>query len=56
MKAILLSTIVFILTVGFQPLAISSDPIIKRELPAVKIDQPSTIDAVLDDVCWQDAP
>ncbi len=56
MKATLLSTIVFILSVGFQPLAISSDTTIKRELPAVKTDQRPTIDAVLDDVCWQDAP
>ena len=56
MKVTLLSTTVFMLAVGFQPLAISSDTIIKRELPAVKTDQPPTIDAVLDDVCWQDAP
>ena len=56
MKATLLSTIVFILSVGFQPLAISSDTTIKRELPAVKTDQRPTIDAALDDVCWQDAP
>ena len=56
MKATLLSTTVFLLTVGFQLLAISSDTIIKRELPAVKTDQPPTIDAVLDDVCWKDAP
>jgi len=56
MKVTLLSTTVFMLAVSFQPLAISSDTIIKRELPAVKTDQPPTIDAVLDDVCWQDAP
>ena len=56
MKATLLRTIVFILTVVFQLLAVSSDTIIKRELPAVKTDQPPTIDAVLNDVCWQDAP
>ncbi len=56
MKATLLSTIVFILAVGFQPLAISSDTTIKRELPAVKTDQFPTIDGILDDVCWQNAP
>jgi len=56
MKATLLITIVFILTVGFQPVVISSDTTIKKELPAVKTDQLPTIDGGLDDVCWQDAP
>ena len=56
LKATLLITIVFILTVGFQPVVISSDTTIKKELPAVKTDQLPTIDGGLDDVCWQDAP
>ena len=37
-------------------MAVSNDTIIKKELMAVKTDQPPTIDGVLDDACWQDAP
>ncbi len=29
---------------------------VKKELTAVKTDQPPTIDGILNDVCWQDAP
>ncbi len=29
---------------------------VKKELPAVKTEHPPTIDGVLDDPCWQDAP
>ena len=29
---------------------------IKKELPALKTEHPPTIDGVLDDPCWQDAP
>ena len=29
---------------------------VKKELPALKTEQPPTIDGVLDDTCWQDAP
>ncbi len=29
---------------------------VKKELPAIKTEQPPTIDGVLNDVCWQDAP
>ena len=29
---------------------------VKKELPALKTEQPPTIDGVLDDPCWQDAP
>ena len=56
MKITLLITIAFILIAGFQPVVISSDITIKKELSAVKIDQFPTIDGILDDVCWQDAP
>ena len=56
MKVNLLITIALILATGFQPVVISSDTTIKKELPAVKTDQRPTIDGVLDDVCWQDAP
>ena len=29
---------------------------LKKELRAVKTEQPPTVDGVLDDACWQDAP
>jgi len=29
---------------------------VKKELPAIKTEQPPTIDGVLNDACWQDAP
>ena len=29
---------------------------VKKELPALKTEHPPTIDGVLDDACWQDAP
>ncbi len=29
---------------------------VKKELPAIKTEQPPTIDGILNDACWQDAP
>ena len=37
-------------------MAVSNDTAVKKELPAVKTEHPPTIDGVLDDKCWQDAP
>ena len=56
MKMNLLIIITLTLTVGSQLWAVSNDTTVKKELIAVKTDQPPTIDGVLDDACWQDAP
>ncbi len=56
MKTNLLIIIVLTLTIGSQLTAVSNDPTIKKDLTALKTDQPPTIDGVLDDTCWQDAP
>lgn len=56
MKTNLLITIVLTLTICSQLTAASYDPTIKKDLTAIKTDQPPTIDGVLDDTCWQDAP
>ena len=56
MKTNLLIIITLTLTIGFQLKAVSFDPTVKKDLTAVKMDSPPTIDGVLDDPCWQDAP
>ena len=56
MKTNLSIIIVLTLTIFSQLTAVSNDPTIKKDLTAVKTDQPPTIDGVLDDTCWQDAP
>ena len=42
--------------INLQTQAAENAQTIKKELPAVKTEQPPTIDGVLDDACWQDAP
>ena len=56
MKTNLLMIIVLTLTISYQLTAVSNDTTIKKDLTALKTDQPPTIDGVLDDTCWQDAP
>ena len=57
MKAnLLLIIIILTLTISFQLKAFSIDPTVKKDLTAIKTDQPPTINGVLDDTCWQDAP
>ncbi len=56
MKINSLIVIVLTLIISFQPQATSSDTTVKKELIAAKTDQPPTIDGVLNDACWQDAP
>ena len=56
MKTNLLLIIVLTLTISSQLTAVSNDTTIKKDLTALKTDQPPTIDGVLDDTCWQDAP
>ena len=56
MKTNLLMIIVLTLTIYSQLTAVSNDTTIKKDLTAIKTDQPPTIDGVLDDTCWQDTP
>ena len=56
MKINWLIIITLTLTMCSQLMAVSNDTIVKKELMAVKTDQPPTIDGILDDACWQDAP
>ena len=56
MKINLLMILVSILTISFQPRVALSDTTVKKELIARKTEHPPTIDGVLDDTCWQDAP
>ena len=56
MKTNLLTIIVLTLTICSQLTAFSNDPTVKKDLTAVKTDQPPTIDGVLNDTSWQDAP
>ncbi len=42
--------------INLQTQAAENAQTIKKELRALKTEQPPTIDGVLDDACWQDAP
>ncbi len=53
---LLLIIITLTLTIGFQLKAFSIDPTVKKDLTALKTDHPPTIDGVLNDACWKDAP
>ena len=53
---VLLITLSFILITNLQTSAIENTQTVQKELPAVKTDQPPTVDGILDDACWQDAP
>lgn len=56
-QAIVMSiTLPFILITNLQTWANENPQTVKKELPAAKTDQPPTIDGILDDACWQDAP
>ncbi len=46
----------FTLIINGQTWAAENIQTVKKELPALKTDQPPTIDGVLNDACWQDAP
>ena len=46
----------FTLIINGQTWADENTQTVKKELPALKTDQPPTIDGVLNDACWQDAP
>ncbi|MDE0635711.1 MAG: DUF5916 domain-containing protein [Candidatus Poribacteria bacterium] len=49
-------TLSLILTVNGQNVAAQNIQTVKKELPAVKTEQPPTIDGILNDACWQNTP
>jgi len=53
---LLLIALSFTLITNLNTWAAENIQTIKKELRAVKTEQPPTVDGVLDDACWQDAP
>lgn len=53
---VLCLALLFLLITNGQTWAEGNIQTTKKELSAVKTEQPPTIDGVLDDACWQDAP
>ena len=47
-------TVLFMLITNLQTWAQENTQTVLKELPALKTDQPPTIDGVLNDTCWQD--
>ena len=53
---ILCITLSLISIINLKTVEAQNPQTVKRELPTVKTEQPPTIDGVLDDACWQNAP
>ena len=53
---VLLIALSFTLITSLQTSAAENTQTVRKELPAIKTDQPPTIDGILEDACWQDAP
>ena len=53
---VLFITLLLLLIVNGQNVAAQNIQTVKKELPAVRTEQPPTIDGILNDACWQDAP
>ena len=53
---VLLITLSFLLTASLQTIAAEDTQTVQKELPAIKTEQPPTIDGILNDACWQNAP
>ena len=53
---VLLITLSFTLITSLQTSVAENIRTVQKDLPAVKTDQPPTLDGVLDEVCWQEAP
>ena len=49
-------TLLFTLITNLQASAAEITKTVQKELPAVKTEHPPTIDGILNDACWQDAP
>ena len=56
MKNRVITSIILMLTIVCYTEAAQSVGVVRRELAAQKIEQAPTIDGVLDEACWQDAP
>ncbi len=52
----LLIALLFMSTTNLQTWAAENTQTVQKELPAVKTEQPPTIDGILDDACWRNAP
>lgn len=53
---VLLIVLSFTLITNGQTWAEENIQTVQKDLPALKVEQPPTIDGVLNDACWQDAP
>ncbi len=53
---VLLITLSLISIINRQTAHAQDTQTVKKELPAIKTEQPPTIDGILNDACWQDAP
>ena len=53
---VLCITLSLISIINLQIVAAQNQQTVKKELPAVKTEHPPTIDGILNDACWQDAP
>ena len=53
---ILILTLTFLITTYIQPAISQNTQTIKKDLIGIKTEQPPTIDGILNDACWQDAP
>ena len=53
---VLLVILSLISTTNLQTAQAQNTQTVKKELPAIKTEQPPTIDGILNDACWQDAP
>ena len=49
-------TLSLFLIANGQNVAAQNTQTVKKELPAIKTEQPPTIDGILNDACWQNAP
>ncbi|MCG9134298.1 carbohydrate binding family 9 domain-containing protein [Candidatus Poribacteria bacterium] len=52
----LLIALSFMLITNGQTWAEENTQTVKKDLPALKVEQPPIIDGILNDTCWQDAP
>ena len=53
---VMLVTVLFMVIAKLQTWAQENTQTVQKELPAVKTDQPPTIDGVLNDTCWRESP
>ena len=49
-------TVLLMVITNLQTWAQENTQTVQKELPALKTDQPPTIDGILNDACWQEVP